>query len=118
TLDSRNPGREYAYAVEDWPCIDLAGTYRGKHFYRAGGRFKEWKLIQLAVPNRLNAICSGIYPDGWTGANDSEYFRFGAGSGGWMRIVVSRRDWGGKTGPSPFHIYMGPLAETSHNQPY
>jgi len=117
TLDPLKPGREYAYAVEDWPCIDLAGTFRGKHYYKAGGGFASWKLIQLAQPNRLNAICSGIYPGGWTGPNDSEYFRFGAGSQGWMRIVVSRRDWGGNTGPSPFHVYMGPLVENAYNQP-
>ena len=117
TRDPRDPGREYAFAVEDWPCIDLAGTHRGKHSYRAGGGlFRQWKLIELTVPNRLNAICSGIYPDGWTGANDSQYFRFGAGDSGWMRIVVSRRAWGGKTGPSPFHILMGALGET-RNQP-
>ena len=119
TANPLDLGREYAYAVEDWPCIDFAGTYRGKHFYGAGGGFHEWKLIQLTQPNRLNAICSGIYPDGWTGANDSAYFRFGRGAAGWMRITVSRRDWGGTTtGPSAFHVYFGRIGETTRNQPY
>lgn len=118
TLNPLHPGRAYAFAVEDWPCVDFAGRFRGKHFYRAGGGIREWKLIELAQPNRLNASCSGIFPDGWTGAHDSAYFRFRAGAPGWMRIVVSRRDWGGKTGPSPFRIDMGPIGETRHNQPY
>ena len=65
------------YAVEDWPCVDFAGTLRATHLYNAGRRCcKQWRLIQLTHPNRLRAVCSGIYPDGWTGAADSTYFRF------------------------------------------
>jgi hypothetical protein len=109
---------QYAYAVEDWPCVDFAGTKRAQHDYRAGGTFQQWRLIQLTPRNRLRAFCSGIYPDGWSGADDSAYFRFPGGKRGWLRIVVSRRDWGGKTGPSPFHVLIGPIKEdTAHNQP-
>ena len=28
THDPNNPGQRYAYAVEDWPCVDFAGTLR------------------------------------------------------------------------------------------
>ena len=112
-----NPGREYAYAVEDWPCVDFAGTYRGKHYFRAGGGTKAWHLIELTNPNRLRAECTGIYPDGWTGAADSAYYRFSEGKGGWLRIVVSRRNWGGPTGPSPVHVLLGPLVINSNHQP-
>jgi hypothetical protein len=60
TGDPANPGRQYAYAVEDWPCVDFAGTLRGTHYYKAGGGFKPWRLIQLTHPNRLRAECVGI----------------------------------------------------------
>jgi len=117
TSNPRNPGRQYAYAVEDWPCVDFAGTYRGKHYYRAGGGMKAWHLVQLTHPNRLRAECVGIYPDGWSGAADSQYFRFSEGKGGWLRIVVSRRNWGGPTGPSPVHILLAPLVILPTRQP-
>jgi hypothetical protein len=117
TADPANPGRQYAYAVEDWPCVDFAGTYRGRHFFRAGGGTKAWHLIQLTHPNRLRAECVGIYPDGWSGAADSRYFRFSEGKGGWLRIVVSRRDWGGATGPSPVHVLLAPLLILPTRQP-
>ncbi len=112
TPDPANPGRQYAFAVEDYPCIDFAGTYRGRHFYRAGGGTKVWHLIQLTHPNRLRAVCNGIYPDGWSGAADSAYYRFSDGANGWLRVVVSRKDWGGKTGPSPVSILVAPLVIT------
>jgi hypothetical protein len=108
---------QYGYAVEDWPCVDFVGASRARHFYRAGGTFRQWRLIALSKPNRLRAFCSGIYPDGWTGADDSTYFRFSGGAHGWLRVVVSRRDWGGKTGPSKFHIYLGPIKLGTHNEP-
>jgi hypothetical protein len=110
---------QFDYAVEDWPCVDFAGAQRRspQHAYRAGGTFRLWRLVRLTKPNRLLAFCSGIYPDGWTGADDSTYFRFSGGAHGWLRIVVSRRDWGGKTGPSRFHVYLGPIRLSDHNQP-
>jgi len=117
TGDPANPGRQYAYAVEDWPCVDFAGTLRGTHYYKAGGGFKAWRLIQLTHPNRLRAECVGIYPDGWSGAADSQYFRFSEGKGGWLRIVVSRRNWGGPTGPSPVHVLLAPLLILPTRQP-
>jgi hypothetical protein len=117
TGDPANPGRQYAYAVEDWPCVDLAGTYRGVHYYRAGGGTKAWRIVQLTHPNRLRAECVGIYPDGWSGASDSQYFRFSEGKGGWLRIVVSRKDWGGKTGPSPVQVLLAPLLILPTRQP-
>ncbi|HVM56560.1 MAG TPA: hypothetical protein VMT74_03780 [Gaiellaceae bacterium] len=117
TADPANPGREYAYAVEDWPCVDFAGTYRGVHYYRAGGGTRAWRLIQLTQPNRLRAMCTGIYPDGWSGAADSQYFRFSEGKGGWLRIVVSRRDWGGPTPPTAVHVLLAPLVILPTRQP-
>jgi hypothetical protein len=78
-----------AYAVEDFPCIQLAGKTVGTHPYRAGGTVLHWRLVQLSPPDRMLSDCSGIYPDGWTGATDSLYYRF-SGPAGWLRIAYSR----------------------------
>jgi len=107
---------QYAFAVEDWPCVDLAGTPVATHRFRAGGKLKVWHLVSLTHPNRLRAECTGIYPDGWSGANDSAYFRF-AGPAGWLRIVYSRRAWHGKTGPSPVHFLLGKLVINANAEP-
>jgi uncharacterized membrane protein YjjB (DUF3815 family) len=93
THDPSQPGKIFDYAVEDWPCVDFAGTLATQHAYRLGTNVKEWRLVQLAKPNRLLAQCSGIYPDGWSGPNDSSYFRFSGGEPGWLRISLSRQNW-------------------------
>jgi hypothetical protein len=117
TGDPVNPGPQYDYAVEDPPCIDLAGTVAGSHLHRAGGQLRRWLLVRLTHPNRLRAMCTGIYPDGWTGATDSAYFRFSGSPRGWLRVIVSRRDWGGPTGPSPVHVLVGKLVINDNDQP-
>ncbi|HVA29823.1 MAG TPA: hypothetical protein VMU58_01010, partial [Gaiellaceae bacterium] len=126
TVDLGNPGG-YDYAVEDTCpavlpneapslCVDFAGTLAGSHSYAAGGRTRVWRLVRLTHPNRLRALATGISPDGWTGPDDSAYFRFG-GSEPWLRVVVSRRDWGGPSGPSPVHVIVGKLVINSNLQP-
>ncbi|MBV8480605.1 MAG: glycosyltransferase family 39 protein, partial [Actinobacteria bacterium] len=97
----------YAYGVEDAPCIDLAGKTVATHPYRAGGLVLEWDLVHLTQPNRMLSDCTGIYPDGWTGTNDSQYYRY-SGPGGWLRIAYSRPD-NYPTGPSPVRITLGSL---------
>ena len=116
TSNPASPGQEYAYAVEDWPCVDFAGTLAGTHPHRAGGLIKNWRLVRLTTPNRLRAMCTGIYPDGWSGATDSAYFRFSEGQG-WLHIVVSRKEWGGASGPSPVHLLLGKLVINDNAQP-
>jgi len=107
---------QYEFAVEDWPCVDFAGKTVTNHRFRAGGLLKVWRLVQLARPNRLRAECSGIYPDGWSGSSDTAYFRF-SGPPGWLRIVYSRRNWNGATGPSPVHFLLGKLVINANEQP-
>src|SRR6266550_1152483 len=93
TVNPSDPGKVYDYAVEDWPCVDFAGTVARRHFYNGGSaKLKEWRLIRLTKPNRLRAECSGIYADGWSGPNDSTYFRFSS-KPGWLRIRISRSNW-------------------------
>jgi hypothetical protein len=90
TEHANDVGKVFDYAVEDWPCIDLAGTLVESHDYNAGGAQRPWRLIQLTKPNRLRAVCIGIYSDGWTGPNDSTYFRFLARRPGWLRVTLAR----------------------------
>jgi hypothetical protein len=106
----------YDYAVEDWPCVDFAGTKHWRHAYRAGGTFRVWRLVQLTHPALLRAMCTGIYPDGWSGASDSAYYRF-SGSAGWLRVTYSRRDWGYASGPSPVRVQLGKLLVDANHQP-
>ena len=114
SLNPDDPGRTYDYAVEDWPCVDLAGTVAATHGYQGPSQteLREWKLIQLTKPNRLRAACIGLYPDGWSGANDSTYFHFANAAHGWLRIRISRQSWPG----SPVHVQFGSI-RTQYKQP-
>jgi hypothetical protein len=108
---------QYEFAVEDWPCVDLAGTRLTAHDYSAGGGTRAWRLVQLTQPNRVQSMCTGLYADGWTGPTDGAYFRFGSGPPGWIRIFVSRRKWGGPSDPSPVHLIVGTLVINANHQP-
>jgi hypothetical protein len=111
TLDPEHVGRTYDYAVEDLPCVDFAGTFRASHFYRGGADAPaQWRLIQLTKPNRLRAECTGIYPDGWSGASDSSYLRFAAERQGWLRIKISRENWPA----SPVHVVLSSIRNFHH----
>jgi hypothetical protein len=111
TLDPTRPGKVFDYAVEDWPCVDFAGTLVVKHEYAVGAAPKFWRLIRLTKPNRLLATCSGIYPDGWSGPNDSTYFRYAGTHAGWLRIRLSRQNWPA----SPVEIQLGHIAEQENS---
>ncbi|HET8528163.1 MAG TPA: hypothetical protein VFL60_04575 [Gaiellaceae bacterium] len=114
TLTLSTPGNKvFDYAVEDWPCIDFAGTLVTTHRYRGGSAEpRQWRLIQLTKPNRLRALCSGIYSDGWSGPNDSTYFRFVGKQRGWLRIQLSRQGYPG----SPVDVQLGTIGE-AHKEP-
>jgi len=113
TPDPSQPGKVFDYAVEDWPCIDFAGTLAARHFYRGGATaLRQWRLLQLTKPNRLRAICVGIYADGWSGPNDSTYFRFIGKRRGWLRIALTRQGFPG----SPVDIQLGTIG-TKHHEP-
>ena len=48
------PRPVYDYAVEDWPCVDFAGTLRGRALLHGGRQpTRTWRLIELTKPNRL-----------------------------------------------------------------
>ena len=106
----------YAYGVEDRPCIELAGTPVASHPYRGGGLLKTWRLVRLTNPNRMQSDCMGIYPDGWSGPDDSVYFRY-SGPAGWLRVAYSRPE-NYPIPPTPVHIVLGSMRITDHHQPY
>ena len=113
TESSSTVGKVFDYAVEDWPCIDFAGTLTERHLYRGGQQQpRQWRLIQLTKPNRLRADCIGIYGDGWSGPNDSTYFRFVARRGGWLRITLDRQGFAS----SPVDLQLGTIT-SAHRQP-
>jgi hypothetical protein len=99
---------QYDYGIEDLPCIQFAGTPVGSHQYAAGGQRRTWKLVKLTHPNRLTSDCIGQYPDGWTGPDNSVYYRYN-GPAGWLKVVYSRRNWGYPSGPSPVNIALGTM---------
>jgi hypothetical protein len=106
TKSPADAGKVFDYAVEDWPCIDFAGTHVETHRYRGGAvELRQWKLIQLTKPNRLRAMCIGIQPDGWSGPDDSRYFRFVSRKPGWLRIQLSRSGYES----SPVDIQLGTI---------
>jgi hypothetical protein len=111
THDPAAPGKLYDYAVEDWPCVDFAGKHMASHDYRLGTNVKTWRLVQLTKPNRLLAECNGIYPDGWSGPNDSTYFRFAGTKPGWLRIELSRQNWLA----SPVTVQVGRIGIVDHS---
>lgn len=119
TVDPNNPGAQYDYAVEEWPCVDFAGTLVQKHFYSAGGQAGggQWRLVKLTQPNRMRAMCTGVSPDGWTGPGDSGYYRFSQGARGRMEITISRAKWGGASAKSPVRILIGTLKIDANHQP-
>ncbi|MFL5910490.1 MAG: hypothetical protein ACJ768_08005 [Gaiellaceae bacterium] len=98
---------QYDYVVEDLPCIDFVGSSIRTHQFRAGGRLQTWRLVQVARPNRLQSTCTGIYADGWSGPNDSIYYRF-SGPGGWLRVAYARPE-NYPIRPTPVSIVLGAL---------
>jgi hypothetical protein len=69
-------------------------------------------LIRLTKPNRLRAECSGLYADGWSGQNDSTYFRFVTPKQGWLRIRISRQSWPA----TPVRVQLAAIT-TKYRQP-
>jgi hypothetical protein len=110
TLDWGQGATSYDDAVEDIPCVNLAGRVRALHHYRAGGLVRTWALVGLTHPVRLRSMCTGLYADGWSGPDDSAYFRFSGGRGHWLKVTVSRTSWSGPSDPSGVHVALGKLA--------
>jgi hypothetical protein len=102
-----DPDYDYVLAEQS---IDLVG----KVVERKGG----WRLYRIERPLRLATSISGIYSDGWVGADHeadivtARYNRFATpgNRASTMLVWVSRKAWCGKNIPGKVTIRIGPLA--------
>jgi hypothetical protein len=112
---NHNPG--YPYVVEE-KGIDVAGKVVATHLHKAGGHFEDWRLVRVSQPLRLRSAVTGVYTDGWMGAA-SAYTRYSSAGnvGGRMRVVISRKGWGGPDKAGHVTIAIGPIVIGNDNQP-
>ena len=88
----RTPGASYAYAVEDWPCVDFAGTSAARHFYRAGGRPKALASHPADAPEPPARRVHRHLPRRLERGRRQRLLPLLRREGrGWLRIAVSRR---------------------------
>jgi hypothetical protein len=113
---SHDPG--YPYVVQE-TGIEVVGTQVARHLHRAGGHLKAWRLIRVAPPLRLRGSVSGIFQDGWTGSASS-YTRYSTegNRAGRVRVVVSRKDWGGPNKTGHVTVTIGPIVIGDDKQPH
>ncbi|MFL5964978.1 MAG: hypothetical protein ACJ747_00305 [Gaiellaceae bacterium] len=113
------PDPKYEYAVAE-PGIVFAGTPLAHHEHRAGGRFQRWTLYRVSHPLRLKRSITGLYPDGWSGPNGTQYTQYTTPGGGTgtIAIRVSRQDWSGPFTPANVQVTMGGVRIGTDKQPH
>ena len=99
--------------------IDIVGTVVATHLHKAGGHLEAWRLIRIKPPLRLRTSVTGVYTDGWTGAS-SAYTRYSTEHNrtGRIRIILSRKGWGGPDKPGHVTVALGPIVIGDDNQPH
>ena len=104
---SHDPG--YPYVVEE-KGIEVAGTTVATHLHRAGGALEKWALIRVTPPLRLRSSVVGVFSDGWAGSFNS-YTRYSTegNRAGRVRVVVSRKSWGGPDKAGHVTLRIGPI---------
>ena len=112
---NHNPG--YPYVVEE-KGIDIAGRVVATHLHKAGGRLAAWRLVRVAQPLRLRSSVTGVFTDGWMGSS-SAYTRYSTEGGrtGRVRVLISRRGWGGPDKEGHVTIAIGKIVIGNDNQP-
>jgi hypothetical protein len=108
---------ELKYVVTE-PGIDVVGKPVAQGIYLAAGQPTPWTLTKIGYPVRLRHAQTGIFSDGWMGA-DAAYSQFSSehGKPGYAVVVVSRRAWGGTDVPGHVTIRVGRLG-IKDVQPY
>jgi hypothetical protein len=107
----------FPYVVEE-RGINVVGRVVATHEHVAGGSLQRWRLVQIRPPLRLESFVTGLYADGWAGAS-SAYTHFGSGrAGGRVRVVVSRREWGGPDKFGNVTLKVGPIVIGDDMQPH
>jgi hypothetical protein len=113
---SHDPG--YPYVVVE-RGIDVVGDVVATHQHVAGGTLQPWRLIKIEPPLRLRASVTGVFPDGWTGES-SAYTRYSTEGdrAGRVRVIVSRKAWGGPNKTGHVTIRIGPIVIGDDKQPH
>jgi hypothetical protein len=73
----------------------------------------------VAPPLRLRGAVTGVFPDGWSGALSS-YTRYSTegNRAGRVRVIVSRKEWGGPDKTGHVTVTIGPIVIGDDNQPH
>jgi hypothetical protein len=113
---SHDPG--YPYVVEE-KGVEVVGTPVAAHLHQAGGALEKWTLVRVAPPLRLRSSVVGIFSDGWAGSSNS-YTRYSTAGdkAGRVRVVVSRKSWGGPNKTGHVTIRIGPITIGDDKQPH
>jgi hypothetical protein len=111
------PDPHYPYVVAE-PGIDVVGSVVSTHLHSAGGGLEPWRLYRVQEPLRLRSAVTGLFPDGWSGSNDTAYTRYSTtgGHAGTMRVLVSWREWAGPN-TAKVTVLMGRLVIGPDKQP-
>src|SRR5919201_3209748 len=109
---------DFPYVVTD-RGIDVAGTVIARHAHRAGGGLAISRLVRVDQPLRLSGAVTGLYPDGWSGADGTAYTRHTPRGGrvGKLAVRVSWKEWGG-TNTAHVTVRMGELRVGADRQPH
>ena len=91
---------ELRYLVTDSATLDV----RGRLVEQTG----LWRLLDVGGKIRLRSSWTGVYPDGWIGA-EAAYSYFGAPRKGFVEVVTSRAGWNGEDRPGDVRIRVGTL---------
>jgi Dolichyl-phosphate-mannose-protein mannosyltransferase len=87
--------------------LDVAGRPLAKDAERV--------LYEVDEPLRVESSTSGVYTDGWMGA-DATYDRF-EGPAGTLTVTLSRKVWDGPDKPGDVRIEVGPLVTGADGMP-
>lgn len=104
------PAPDVRYVVAD-TGVNLVG--------RVIERRSHWRLYEIERPLRLSDAPTGIFSDGWTGA-DSAYSQFETPGDepGWALVNVARTAWNGPDRPGKVTITVGRLISGRDHEPH
>ncbi|MET0939461.1 MAG: hypothetical protein ABWY51_09600, partial [Gaiellaceae bacterium] len=106
-----DPGAKYVLAERG---VDVDGTLVGRP-----PKTGRWFVYRLNGPLRLAHAETGIFVDGWMGA-ESAYNQYASpsGQGGNMIVRLGRWAWGGPDKPGSVLIRVGTLVKGADKQPH
>ena len=80
---------------------------------------EKWALIRVTPPLRLRSSVVGVFSDGWAGSFNS-YTRYSTEGdrAGRVRVVVSRKSWGGPDKAGHVTLRIGPITIGDDKQPH